>query len=324
MKARLAFAAVAMIVAAGVVAGAGGDSPSGGVAGSSPTFADPPDLLSIRVIVQVDSVAFGQAFSLTVVRGWKRSLMPEPWDDAALAPLAVRLTEATRQENEGRIIETRRYRAYAFERSKVKIPPVTLRVAVGVGPVREVTSEPIELIVTSSLLADDEGAAELPGPLFPRPFRWQDWIVLVTFVMALIGAGFWSFSRWIVRRREAASAPAPPAQLARARLHALAEDDAGRNENIHDEVASVLRTYLGDALGIGPAGRSTEEHLASADVAAALDDVQQVVVGRVLEACDRARFGGVGALGSNRESDDLLADAARFVDLTSRDEEAGS
>ena len=46
-----------------------------------------------------DEIEVGRSFPLTVVRVWTRELEPDPWNDAALAPLTVRLEEASRRED---------------------------------------------------------------------------------------------------------------------------------------------------------------------------------------------------------------------------------
>ena len=77
--------------------------------------------LALRVALPagLERVPFGQSFPLEVMRVWEKDLVPGEWDDRALAPLVVRLEEVTLREDDVRVEERRRYRAYAFLRGSI-------------------------------------------------------------------------------------------------------------------------------------------------------------------------------------------------------------
>src|SRR5262245_56929140 len=87
----------------------------------------PDQDIAVGVLPGATEVDFGKAFPLTVVRVWRKDLVPREWTEQAFAPLAVQLEDSTRREDEHRIEETRRYRARAFTLGDVTVPALTLR-----------------------------------------------------------------------------------------------------------------------------------------------------------------------------------------------------
>jgi len=174
----------------------------------------------LRVTAAVDEVELGRAFPLTVVRAGRA--LPE-WDDAALAPLHVRLRESSRREQGGLVEETRRYDAYAFTLDDLK--------------------EPVPLRVKRALDPEDPGPAELPEPL-PARSRWYLWLAGAAVALAAVAA--------IARRPSRPARPLPPAEPApepphTAALERLARLRAGAPRTPEDfvETAALLRDYVG-------------------------------------------------------------------------------
>jgi hypothetical protein len=158
-------------------------------------------------------VEFGVPFEATAVRSWPEGERPEPWDDAALAPLAVVPLDVRAETREGRVIETRAFRAHAFRRGAVALPRAALFAADGA---------PLQLLVVDSALPEgDDGTAELPEA--PALAIWPARRELAGALIAALAAGVtvWVLGR-AARALRARSRRAPdPAALARARIAAL-------------------------------------------------------------------------------------------------------
>jgi hypothetical protein len=241
----------------------------------------------LTITAAAPEVELGKAFPLTVVRTWSKGHTPAPWDDAALAPLEVRLLETSRREDGRRVEETRRYRGYAFSLTDVRLPGLELRVKRALDP-------------------KSPGPAELPGEPLPEPTsRWPLWAVGA----ALLGA----FVLLLRRRRApptlAAPAPAPeppppgPHVLALERIDRLrGQEPHGRDEisAFYIEASGLLRDYVGERFNVRADVMTTEE----------LIEIQASLA-RVLPDCDLVKFARHEPTASERER--LLDRAEAFV-----------
>ncbi|MGQ0615130.1 MAG: hypothetical protein ACT4PV_15465 [Planctomycetaceae bacterium] len=234
----------------------------------------PTEGTPVRVTAGVRRVALGESFPLTVERVWRAASAPEPWSDAALAPLRVRLLETRRREQEGRIAETRRYAAYAFTSGELSVAPAG--------------SEPLRLRVDTLLDPDRPGAVEPPeGPL-PAPFPAWAWPALGTLALAAL------FLLYRARRRAPplprpsppSTEPPPPAPHAHA-LAAIARLRA-RTPRSHEETvafcteaAALLRDYAAERFQLRVREKTTQELLVA---------VPSEHLARALGSCDLAKF----------------------------------
>ncbi len=235
----------------------------------------PPGGAPLRLTAGVERVALGESFPLTVQRVWPAESAPEPWSDAALAPLRVRLLETHRREQEGRIAETRRYAAYAFTPGDLSITPPG--------------AEPLRLRVDTLLDPDRPGAIEPPeGPL-PSPFPGWTWPALG----ALAFAALFLFYRAARRRplplpppaiQAAAPPPHAPHERALAGLARLrARTPEGREEAVAfcTEAAALLRDYAAERFQLRVREKTSQELLAA---------VPSQQLAQALEACDMTKF----------------------------------
>ncbi len=206
--------------------------------------------LSIDVQVAATEVEFGRAFGLTVRRAWPETLVPDPWNDALLAPLRLRLENLERAQRAGRVEETRNYQAYAFRLDAVDIAAPVFRARMKDGS-REQTASgaPIPLRVKPALPAGAPGAAEFPGEPRAEPWSWARALIAI---LIIVGFGFGAFRglRFVARRRAARTAAAPPpevrarAELARLRGRLAAGDVAADVAAFQVELSQVVRCYV--------------------------------------------------------------------------------
>jgi len=260
---RLGAALGALALFSAACDGGGGNAPQGEVA--------------VRVTAGATAIDFGKAFPLEVVRAWDARLVVDEWDDRALAPLVVRLESATRRDDGRRVVETRRYAAYAFERGEVTVPApsVTARPPGG-GRERTATGEALRLEVRSSLGAEEPGAIEPPTTeLMEEPRRWVLPVAVAAAIAAAVAVA-WARRRRPVAAVEVAPRGASPRERAMARIAALRARVPRTRDDVrewHVEAAAVVRDYLAAEHGIAAPALTTVE-LARAHVD---DDLVRVV-----------------------------------------------
>ncbi|MHC4548757.1 MAG: hypothetical protein ACYTEZ_08255 [Planctomycetota bacterium] len=239
--------------------------------GDGTPIADVP----LRITAGAQQVELGKAFPLIVVRVWRHGQAPADWSGEALAPLAVRLVETARREDDRRVEERRRYQAYAFTLGDLTVPVPS--------------GEPLALAVRRSLDPAAPGPAELPGEPLPAPFPWG-------FGSAVGGALLAAVVLLVRRRRRRPAAPPPgpvseaaapaPHRLALERLARLRAQQPRTHEEVqsfHVEASGLVRDYVGERFGVGTAERTTEELLALALRASPL-------LAEVLRPCDLVKF----------------------------------
>jgi hypothetical protein len=280
----------------------------------------PADLL-VRLEVDAKEVELGKAFPVTVVRVWRKDLLPAAWDDAALAPLVVRLEAVTRREDDQRIEETRRYRGYAFTLRDVTIGPleISARPQDG-GPAQVVQAEAFRLRVRPALDAKAPGPVELPGEPLSEPYPWTLWILGLAAVLAALTGGLVLRTR----RRPAGEPPALPVPVrARPDLHALERLSCirermseGAGDILSDVVESsaVMRDYLSEQFLVRAWVKTTEELVASPETASMAKPPLRDALAEFLTQCDRAKF--AAHVPSARERAHLLDAAEAFVRRT--------
>jgi len=257
--------------------------------------------LSLHVAAEAAEVGLGRAFELTVTRGWSRALEPEPWSDAALAPLVVRLEAAQRREMGGRVEETLRYRAFAFALEEVVVPAATVRAAPRPGErgaAREAAGNELRLRVRGALDPAAPGEVELPSDLLevPRPAR-RAWLLGAAALAIAAIAGLLA-RRARARARLAPSAPpAPPPvsphERALGRLRILRERTRGGLADaaeVHLAASAIVREWLDEAHALRAPWRTTEQLLAAPATARALPPPRRALLADLLARCDRVKF----------------------------------
>ena len=234
----------------------------------------------------VAEVQQGQAFPLTVVRTWKQGPDEPEWNDGLLEPLVVHLLETSRREADGKVEETRRYRAHAFALSDLSVP--------------------VELRVKRLLDPEEPGGAELPALPEPEPFPW--WTVGLG-AAALVGLLLAARQR---KPKAAAAAPAEepePApgpdevaleQLAALRGRVLQTDD--EVQAFYVEASGVVRDYTGARFEVRAQEMTTEQLVAQ---------VSHNELRAVLQHCDLVKFAKGDTDAEKR--DEMLDRAETFV-----------
>ncbi|MEE8107180.1 MAG: hypothetical protein V3T86_16720 [Planctomycetota bacterium] len=218
-------------------------------------------------------VGFGEAFSLSVVRTWRRGVSAPEWDDAALVPLKVRLIDTKRREDGRHIEETRRYQAWAFAVGTIRIG--------GGGP---------EISVQPSVDPAEPGPVEWPDGLLSAPVPWP-WILGAS--LALLGA----VALAARRRKRGPPHPDPEPTLpahpphdpiadalrALEPLRARSPKDRAEIERLHIDAAAVLRVFLSESLGAGP-------ELSTEEVRDTLAQPNGDAAAAALHPCDMVKF----------------------------------
>ena len=280
---------VVVVLASGERAGA---QAPGSAAPSTNLPAGPK--VELRLITEAEEVDLGKAFRLTVIRTWTTDLVPEDWEDAALAPLVVRLVQSARRESAGQVVETRDFDAYAFVPDRVTVPEISFAAhpAAG-GEARVARAGPLELRVRSALESARPGAPELPGGLLPAPRPWPvgEIIAVVAAMVALLGGLGW----WLRRARaEAAGAEMAPDAVALRRLRALREQGLGSPDACAAgcmEVAALVRDYLAARFAVNAREMTSEELVAWVQERELLPTSESGRLAEILGDCDRGNFG---------------------------------
>jgi hypothetical protein len=272
---------VALPAAVALVAGCGAATPI------------PETDLLFSVTPGATEVELGKAFPLTVVRVWKKDLVPEAWTEKALAPLAVKLEEETRRDDGARVEETRRYLAHAFSLKDIVVRGLKLVAKPGDGgPERKVSATGFRIRVRPALDPGNPGPPELPGE--PPPSR--DWVWGGAGALAIAFALFLA-----LRRKRPQPAPAPPA-VAPPPPPAPHERALRRLEECKtvEEAADIVREYVAEAMGVRALEMTSEQLLVAIPALAA-----------ILGPADLAKFAAQPPTAAGRAA--VLAAAEAFV-----------
>ncbi len=228
--------------------------------------------LSLRVTPGTREIQSGAPFPLTVVRTWKKPLVPRDVDPTRFAPLVLTLESSARREDAARIEETLHYRAYAFARADIVVPAQRLAAGPPEGGVERVVSAPaFRLRVSPALDEQEPGPPEMPGPPLVKASDSPWPYLLGALLLVALGAFL------LVRRRPVDVAPPAPVEpppppppagpRALAALEALrARVAAGEvpSDSLLFETSEVLRQYVCARGGAAVDAKTSREVLALA------------------------------------------------------------
>lgn len=254
----------------------------------APPHEDPD--LGLLVTTEGSEVEFGKAFPLTVVRAWRRDLVPEEWSDEALAPLVLRLVDVHRREAAGRIEETRRYRAYVFVAGDVAVraPKFRATPAEG-GPARVAIGDGLVLRVAPALAAA-AGPVELPGEPFRPPVRWLLWAGIGGGALAVLLL----FVRWRSRRIAAprAQVVAPDARVLQRLDELRTQEPQDRAQFRADSVtlSALARAWVAERFSTGAPPMTSEEFAHDLEREPSLGASHRATLADFLAHCDRVKF----------------------------------
>ncbi len=265
------------------------------------------DEIALQVSAGAAEIEFGRAIPLTVVRSWRKGLVPQEWGPQAFAPLSLRLVHAARVQNATHVQDTRRYDAFVFGRDVVQLTIPAFRARAADGSERIATGNELSLRVRTALPADDDGAIELPSDLLPEPppSRMHWWLTLGAAVLTG-GTAMVGWSRWRARAvkspagaiERAAGTPHERAQRRLARLRTQTPEGAAATEVYFIELAAILRDYVAERFDIKSAERTTDEILAASELLAL---PSHELAARALAVCDLVKFARAAPLPTERE-----------------------
>ncbi len=211
---------------------------------------------------------------------------------------------------------------FARDRDVNSTDPATARSAVTSDKKHEITTEPIDIEVTSLLgeqraelkIADIEGVVEIPV----KPSYWWVWVLSVTAIIA--GAFF-----WLNRRRHKAEELVrifkPAHEIAYERLRVLVKQDlikAGKIKEFYERLSDILRHYIEHRFNMRAPERTTEEFLAELPSSNALSQSDQERLGEFLRHCDLVKFAKYNPTAEQvQRTFDLVKD---FIETTKSDE----
>lgn len=272
-----------------------------------------PEAVALSVTLPEGPLPFGVAVPLVVTLRWDASLVPEPWHDDALAPLAVSLRTVERSSVGDAIEETRRYDATAFTLERIRIEELRF-VAVardGRGE-RSATAAAIERAVVGEVDPAAPGALEWPADFGPvaieAPTATRDGPLLAAGAAVVLLAGMIGFVAWR-RARSGRGGASDAAATPRARLRALAgETAAGRAACAR--VADEARALLAEELA-WPALARCREELDRLAGEATLPPAARAALATLLARADVAKFARAEPTGD--ETAALRADARALL-----------
>ena len=259
----------------------------------------PPHVeLAYRVEADTKEVAPGRGFQVDVVRGWRKTLLPEAFDPRSLSPLTLQPLGVDRLEDDTHVQETLRFRAHAFTLRDVILKGLVLRaVARGGGPEHEVVADPLRLGIRPEL------PVETSPPELPEALRLPaspPWRLLLGGGLLLVLGGL-----ALGRARRPAAAPSAPRAVGKEARDAL--------ERVDDvaAMADVLRDYVAARFAYDAPRRTTDE-VAQAGAAGHLPHAEGLV--HVLRAGDASKFAAARPDPAEREA--VRAQAVRYVQVT--------
>ncbi|MFH2001053.1 MAG: hypothetical protein ABIK28_15330 [Planctomycetota bacterium] len=273
----------------------------------------PEENLWLHLDTESQEIEFGKSFPLVVTRVWSKALVPESFNEMALAPLTTQLESCTRREDEKRIEEVRHYRSYAFDSGEIVIPAIPLHARDRSGGAeQETTGNRLVLRVRSSLPENVADPPELPGPLMNKPFPSNSAILFAALAL-LASLVFLGYMQRKARRGASRPAPRPssPGERALARLERLCSLKPRSPDEIQDfyvEASSLVRDYLSERFAVHAPEMTTEE------LASALDASHYRMISEFLGHCDLVKFGGCISQESDRKQ--LVETAWKFVETT--------
>ncbi|MBI1852209.1 MAG: hypothetical protein HYR85_17855 [Planctomycetes bacterium] len=283
--------------------------------------------IAIHVSAGASEVELGKAFPLTVVRVWSTDLVPDEWSDRALAPLQVRLESTTRREDARHVEETLRFAGYAFSLDEIVVAKPTFSATPkNGGPARTAAADDIHVRVKPALARETPGPAELPGEPLPEPFPWLRWPATGAAALIALALVWWRLGRRAAESTMAAKEPTPPPHVrAQQRLLRLRESEPRTPAEIEAytiEASNLVRDYIEERFAVRAPEMTTEEFLASATAARALESEHRALLSEFLAHCDLVKFARYTPTAADRAQ--LVASAERFLRETSAAEEVAS
>ena len=164
----------------------------------------------------------------------------------------------------------------------------------GVGKLYELSTEPIEVEVTSLLgeqraelvIEDIEDVVDMPK----KSSLWWIWVLIIALLAIVAGAFLF------LRRKRAAELIRifkPAHEIAYARLRALIKEDlvaADRIKEFYDRISSILRHYIEHRFDLRAPERTTEEFLAELQYTDVLGARDKESLAEFLTHCDLVKF----------------------------------
>jgi hypothetical protein len=200
------------------------------------------------------------------------------------------------------------------------VAPVEVTVQRETGP--ETITIPSPTVRVRDLTPEEREAAEQFAPnaglVNPYPGLARDWRVWAALGVAAVIAV--ALVVYLVRRRrvaEEAAPPAPPWEVAYARLRALDAKhwpEAGEVEAFYVELSDIVRHYIEDQFALHAPEQTTPEFLNEAARSGVFTESQQTLLAVFLRHCDRVKFAKYEP--GLDEMERSFASVLRFIDET--------
>ncbi len=185
----------------------------------------------------------------------------------------------------GTVLHGREYWLQPFLPGDYELPSLSVRF----GDSRSLSTNPLTVPVTSSLIEGDSELQDIAGPL-DVPVPWWQWAIGGVAVVAL-GA---LLLHWIRQRRRATEpAPAPPHEIALASLDALVSTSLladGDVDAFYRRLSAIVRHYIEGRFGLHAPERTTEEFLREISGLPLISTRHQALLRDFLQCADMVKF----------------------------------
>jgi len=273
--------------------------------------------LALTLFAETHEVEFGKAFPLTVTRIWSKGLLPESWNDRALAPLTAHLKSCTQREDAVRIEEKRHYSCYAFAAGKIVVPAPRLGARIkNSNEEQQALGNELVFTVLSSLSAETQHQPEYPGKPMQEPFSWN--LLIVCAILLIIGVGSilgYLHQKYKHEGPARKTAPAPPhvhALSSVEKLRAFEPKNHEETQAFYVRASLLLRNYIEARFAVHAPGMTTEE------LANAMDASRFQLLSAFMTHCDLVKFGRY--LSTVQDRTKLLDTAVSFIEQTQSSE----
>lgn len=261
-----------------------------------------PEPVSVSSALDRASVTVGQAVTWTIEIERAAEVEIEVEDPGStVGGLAV--VDSRREEEtlrSGRVRERRLVRMRPDVSGSYVIPEVVVRwrlqAAQGTDPAPWSTESAARLFLEAEGLdvvsAEDGGDIRDIKALEPRPpLPWKP-VAAALAGLLVLALGWWAWRRWRARRA-VAPPPAPPWEVAWARLEALRQldlEDEASLRAFHFELSEIVRAYVEGRFELNATDLTTEEIVAALDETGAFGGAPREALLRTLAATDRVKF----------------------------------
>ncbi len=243
---------------------------------------------SLRLELDRDAIVTADQLGLRLaVRAPEGETVEFPEGEGAFGEFAVvREAEVSaRLQDGGQVLHVREYALQPFLPGDYELPALQVRI----GDAATLSTEPLSIPVTSSLIEGDAELQDIAGPL-DMPVPWWWWAAGAVAALALIGGLLYWLKR---RRRPDAPRRVPPHEEALAALERLLASsllDDGEVEAFYRRLSAIVRRYVEGRFGLRAPERTTEEFLHEISGGPVISRAHQLLLRDFLQEADMVKF----------------------------------